>query len=107
MYRQEAERARFQSQALTIDKFLEELKLQVTLSEPTLSQLPRLAQLIQRTNQFNFTTVRRNEAEIQQLLVAGMECRVVEVSDRFGNYGLVGAVLFGLRATSLKSIRLC
>ena len=57
-------------------------------------QLPRVAQLTQRTNQFNFTTVRRTEAEIQQILTAGLECRVVEVSDRFGDYGLVGVMVF-------------
>ena len=28
---------------------------------------------------------------------SGLECRVVEVSDRFGDYGLVGVVIFGAR----------
>ena len=94
MYKQEMERVRFQTQALTIEEFLEGLNLQVKLSEPAPSQLPRVAQLTQRTNQFNFTTMRRTEAEIQQILSAGLECRVVEVSDRFGDYGLVGAMIF-------------
>jgi FkbH-like protein len=94
MYKQEIERARFQTQALTIDQFLNGLNLQVKLSKPIASQLSRFAQLTQRTNQFNFTTLRRTEAELQQILTAGMECRAVEVSDRFGDYGLVGAMVF-------------
>ena len=94
MYKQEIERARFQTQSLTIDQFLNGLNLQVKLSQPAPSQLSRLAQLTQRTNQFNFTTLRRTEAEFQQVLSGGLECRVVEVSDRFGDYGLVGAMVF-------------
>jgi FkbH-like protein len=102
MYKQEIERARFQTQALTIDDFLDGLNLQVKLSEPVSSQLSRLAQLTQRTNQFNFTTVRRTEAELQQILAAGLECRVVEVADRFGEYGLVGAMVFSASSDALK-----
>ena len=56
MYKQEAERARFQKQAPTIDEFLAGLDLQVTISEPAPEQVDRVAQLTQRTNQFNFTT---------------------------------------------------
>ncbi len=93
LYKQEIDRARFRTQALSIETFLEGLNLEVKLSEPTPVQLPRLAQLTQRTNQFNFTAVRRTEAELERLLRAGMECRVVEVSDRFGDYGLVGGMV--------------
>jgi len=57
-----------------------------------------VAQLTERTNQFNFTTIRRSAAEIGALLANGrLECLTVDVSDRFGDYGLTGVVLF--RAT--------
>ena len=98
MYKQEIERVRFQAQALTVEEFLEGLNLQVKLSKPSRAQLSRVAQLTQRTNQFNFTTVRRTEAQIQHLPRDGLECRVVEVSDRFGDYGLVGVMIFGASA---------
>jgi acyl carrier protein len=53
-----------------------------------------VAQLTQRTNQFNFTTIRHSEADLQRFLDSGAgECFTVEVSDRFGDYGLVGAVI--------------
>ena len=61
-----------------------------------------MAQLTQRTNQFNFTTIRRNDGEILHLSESGLECRVVEVSDRFGDYGLVGVMIFGVRGDSLE-----
>ncbi len=94
LYKQNLERDRFAKQSLTIDDFLAGLALKVDISEPSPSQLPRVSQLTQRTNQFNFTTIRRSESEIQQLSNSGLECRIVEVSDRFGDYGLVGVMLF-------------
>jgi thioesterase domain-containing protein/acyl carrier protein len=102
MYKQEIERARFQKQAMTIDEFLAGLDLQITISDPSPSQIARVAQLTQRTNQFNFTTVRRNDGEILHLSESGLECRIVEVKDRFGDYGLVGVMIFGVRNGCLE-----
>jgi FkbH-like protein len=95
MYKQEADRARFQRDAPTIDEFLAGLDLRVKISEPVPEQVDRIAQLTQRTNQFNFTTIRRNDGEIRRLAESGLECRAVEVRDRFGDYGLVGVMIFG------------
>ena len=58
-------------------------------------QLARVSELTQRTNQFNLTTVRRSEAEVQKLCrLREWECLVVHVKDRFGDYGLVGVIIF-------------
>ena len=102
MYKQEADRARFQRDAPTIDEFLAGLDLRVTISEPAPEQVDRVAQLTQRTNQFNFTTIRRNDGEIRRLAESGLECRAVEVRDRFGDYGLVGVMIFGGRGAELE-----
>lgn len=95
LYKQNIERDRFQKEALTIEDFLAGLGLKVEIKEVSQSNVARVSQLTQRTNQFNFTTIRRSESEIQQLSQSGLECRVVEVSDRFGDYGLVGVIIFG------------
>lgn len=102
MYQQEAERKRFQNQATSIEDFLASLELRVVIQEPALDQIGRTAQLTQRTNQFNFTTIRRGEGEIQGLGARGLECRVVETSDRFGDYGLVGVMIFGAKEDALE-----
>jgi FkbH-like protein len=101
MYQQEVERGRFLKQALTIEEFLAGLELEIKISEPARSQLARVAQLTQRTNQFNFTTIRRTDGEVERLAELGLECRIVEVSDRFGDYGLVGVMIAGERAGAL------
>ena len=95
MYQQEVERGRFLKQALTIEDFLTGLDLKIKISEPARSQLARVAQLTQRTNQFNFTTIRRTDSEVERLAESGLECWIVEVSDRFGDYGLVGVMIAG------------
>jgi FkbH-like protein len=102
MYKQEADRARFQREVPTIDEFLAGLDLRVTISEPAPEQVDRVAQLTQRTNQFNFTTIRRNDGEIRRLAESGLECRVVEVRDRFGDYGLVGVMVFDGRREAIE-----
>jgi len=80
--------------AVDLEQFMLSLGLDVRASAATAATLPRIAQLTQRTNQFNFTTIRRTEAELRSAFATGLECATFEVSDRFGDYGLVAAVLF-------------
>ena len=63
--------------------------------------MARVAQLTQRTNQMNATSIRRTEAEILELERSGATCLAVEVKDRFGNYGLTGAAIFRVAGAAL------
>jgi len=95
MYAQEAERHRARKQAASLEEFLRNLQLEVRVAPMSPKDVARVAQLTQRTNQMNFTTVRRSESDIQALLGSGKaECLTVHVSDRFGSYGLAGAIIF-------------
>ena len=95
LYQQSAQRQRLHQESLTFTDFLARLGLEIEIAQMKPKDLPRVAQLTQRTNQFNFTTIRRSEGEIQQLCAEDvLECRVVRVKDRFGDYGLVGLMLF-------------
>jgi FkbH-like protein len=95
LYRQSLQSARLQQESLTFTDFLASLNLEVDTSMAAPHQLARVAQLVERTNQFNFTGIRRTEGEIRRLCDAGSHrCLVTRVSDRFGDYGLVGAMIF-------------
>jgi FkbH-like protein len=95
MYAQAMERQRAEKQAASLEDFLQNLQLEVRIAPMPPKDLARVAQLTQRTNQMNFTTVRRSESDIQALLESGKaECLAVQVSDRFGSYGLAGAAIF-------------
>ncbi len=104
LYRQNLERDRTRRAAPSLSEFLASLDLQITLAAPTPAEIPRAAQLTFRTNQLNTTTVRRSEAELSALLAAGaLEALVVTVTDRFGDYGLVGVVLFDVVAGAVRA----
>ena len=95
LYKENAERERVRKDSLSFGDFLASLALNVQISELQPEDIERVSQLTQRTNQFNFTTVRRSEGEIRALCQVGeSECFVVKVSDRFGDYGLVGVMIF-------------
>jgi amino acid adenylation domain-containing protein/FkbH-like protein len=95
LYRQNAERERFRRQAGSFADFLADLGLAVDVVPMSREELPRVSQLTWRTNQFNTTTRRRTEGEIRDLVETGaLEAWTVSVRDRFGDYGLVGVLLF-------------
>jgi len=109
MYAQSLERLRAEKQAASLDDFLRNLLLEVRIAPMSPKDLARVAQLTQRTNQMNFTTVRRSESDIQALLESGKaECLTVHVSDRFGSYGLAGAMIFrgGVDAIAIDTFML-
>jgi FkbH-like protein len=54
--------------------------------------MPRVAQLTQKTNQFNLSLRRRSLDEIRSLS-RDADVFVVSASDRFGDYGLIGVVI--------------
>ncbi len=93
MYRENAARRSLESSVSDIGEFMAALSLQVDIELPAEDEWPRIEQLTQRTNQFNFTTRRRSVQELKSLVAQGAEVLRVRVSDRFGNYGLVGVLI--------------
>jgi FkbH-like protein len=77
--------------AASLEEFMATLDLRVSIQPNSAEKLARTSQLTQRTNQFNLTTLRRTEAEIQSL---GDEVYDIDVSDRFGDYGQTGVVIW-------------
>ncbi len=98
MYVQRAERARVARSSASLEDFLASLELDVRIAPMEPAQVERVAQLTGRTNQMNATCIRRSAAEIQRL---SEECLTVHVTDRFGSYGLTGAMLFRVAARAL------
>jgi amino acid adenylation domain-containing protein/FkbH-like protein len=94
MYRQEKEREEFRAKSLDLRDFLAGLELRVDIADLTADKVTRAAQLTLRTNQFNMTTRRRTESDLQSLWRHGKSgVLTVSVKDRFGDYGLVGLMI--------------
>ncbi|HMG53256.1 MAG TPA: HAD-IIIC family phosphatase [Kofleriaceae bacterium] len=57
------------------------------------ADVARAAQLTQKTNQFNLTTVRRSEADVEAMRRdPAWRLYALDVTDRFGDYGTTGLV---------------
>ena len=94
LYRQNIEREQLRKGSTSLANFLAGLELKIDMRPMQTADLSRVAQLMERTNQFNCTTIRRSESEIEKLWQSGAECLVVDLRDRFGDYGLAGVVIF-------------
>ena len=93
-YREEFHRQELKETRLSFRDFIDSLALNVDIAPLTEDDLPRASQLTLRTNQFNFTTRRRQESDLHQLVAdPRYVCRTVRVRDRFGDYGLVGLLI--------------
>ena len=79
---------------LTEDEFKRSLALQVRVFEVGPQHIARITQLVNKTNQFNLTAIRRTQSEIEALTLS-TEYRVfaADVTDKYGDYGLVGVAI--------------
>ena len=93
MYRENAARQEHEETTTDIAEFIESLQVVTDIAAPQDNEWTRVAQLTQRTNQFNFTTKRRTEAEMRAAPNHGAIVLRINVRDRFGDYGLVGVVI--------------
>ncbi len=94
LYRQESARQALQARSTDMDSYLRSLKMVGTITPFVRGDVPRIAQLINKSNQFNLTTKRRSEAEVLQVLsdpeIRGFSFRL---SDRFSDHGLIAVVI--------------
>lgn len=88
-YRVEKFRTDFKNQASSFSEFINGLKLQINIRSSALKDIPRISELSFRTNQFTTGTKGLSEQIIHDSMKK-YDYFVVEVSDRFGDYGLVG-----------------
>jgi FkbH-like protein len=98
-HHQEKQRRQLRSASMSLADFLSRLDVRVRVEPARLEQHARIAQLTQRTNQFNLTGRRYTAADLPHL---GLSCLTVDVTDRFGAYGLVGAVLYEVAGDALR-----
>ncbi len=100
MYREEAARHEAQQSIGSLSAFIDSLGIKTDIAPANDRNLARLAQLTQRTNQFNINLKRLDEADLRAMLAAsGTYHYAVSVRDRFGDYGVVGQ----MRASEAES----
>lgn len=79
---------------LDLDAFLARLEVRVDLAWNAPEHRLRIAQLTQKTNQWNVTTRRYTEAEVDALLAADdVDVLTASYADRYGQEGVVGLAI--------------
>jgi FkbH-like protein len=98
MYREQALRKEALAAEVDLPAMMRSLELQARFGKATARDLDRLTELVQRTNQFNTTTIRYTRQQLQQLLQSATDhVFVSDLRDKFGNLGLVCVAILSTR----------
>jgi FkbH-like protein len=94
LYRQAAQRREALTRAFDYPAMMTALGLEVQFGRANARNLDRIVELVQRTNQFNTTTIRHTKQALQGLLSSDQHAvYVASLRDKFGRLGLVAVVI--------------
>jgi FkbH-like protein len=96
MYQEQTKREHEKKSYSNIDDYLKNLKLSLISKTSIESEIPRLSQLTLKTNQFNTTTYRYSESELQKFYDAGDLLISFKLEDKYGDYGIIGFIMIRL-----------
>ena len=94
MYQNEAKRKQEMSSSLNLDDYIAKLEMVADIHKMREPELERVVQLINKTNQFNVTTKRYTQAEVEE--IAKDPDNVIYVvcsSDKYGDNGLISVII--------------
>ena len=93
-YRAERQRKAIQATAASLDDYLLSLQIRAKIAPAESSQIPRVAQLTQKTNQFNLTTRRYTETDIQAFCCEPNKVVLcLWLADKMAEFGIVGVAI--------------
>jgi FkbH-like protein len=93
-YREEVTRSNFQKTLTSIDDYLSSLEMVSIVRVFDDFSIPRVAQLTQRSNQFNLRAIRYSEADIERMRKSNKFLTLsFHLRDKFGDYGLIGLLI--------------
>lgn len=101
-YIAEQSRTKMISEMESYDDYLKALEMKAVCAPFDEFHTPRIAQLTQRSNQFNVRTVRYTDSEIEAIRADDKYItRYFKLSDRFGDHGLISVVILEKREDHL------
>jgi FkbH-like protein len=94
LYQENTARESAMDSAADLDSFLRGLDMEANMGAADSYHLPRMAQLLGKTNQFHLTTTRQSEAELAALAKdPSVWLRWFSLRDRFGDHGLISVAI--------------
>lgn len=102
MYQVEAKRKEHSFSYTSYEDYLDNLEMEVEILPFSDFTIPRVAQLSQRSNQFNLRTIRYSESELKQMIDnPNFFTFTVDINDRFGSYGIISIIIGEVRESTL------
>ncbi|HWE02466.1 MAG TPA: HAD-IIIC family phosphatase [Tepidisphaeraceae bacterium] len=98
LYAERRMRTELEATATSLEDFYRSLRMKAIIEPVNAKTLSRAAQLTQKTNQFNLTTRRYSERQLDQRLAApDWRAFTVQVADRFGDNGIIGLAILRIQ----------
>lgn len=99
-YQEEAKRLNMQNAYANEDEFLQSLEMESEVARFNKFNTPRVAQLSQRSNQFNLRTIRYTAADIERISRDNSYIPFAfSLADKFGDYGMISAVILKIEGS--------
>jgi FkbH-like protein len=92
-YQANAKRSNEKKKFTDIGEYIKSLDIKIEIQKANEFNIPRIAQMSQKTNQFNLTTKRYTDADIKSFLEQGYDIYCISVSDKFGDNGITGEII--------------
>jgi FkbH-like protein len=96
-YKANAQRNSLQTSITDLNEYIRQLGIVLKIEEVNELSLLRVAQMTQKTNQFNLTTHRYSDADIRSMLASGHKIYTLSVSDKFGDNGITGLCIIRMQ----------
>jgi FkbH-like protein len=107
MYKQQIERENSKIAFSSIEDYLASLEIELTVVKNDKAHKQRIAQLTQKTNQFNLTTFRYTESQINHFMSdERYEVYAMFVKDKFGDNGLSGVCIAKVDEKEPKNVNI-
>ena len=91
-YKANANRQKELCKFTNLDEYLGSLNIEVEVQSLNEYNLSRIAQMTQKTNQFNLTTKRYNDSDLLAFAKDGWKIYCIKVKDKFGDSGITGTM---------------
>lgn len=92
-YKANINRTQEKNQFTDLESYLSSLEIEITVTEANRFNIFRIAQMTQKTNQFNLTTKRYTDTDIRNLEGREFPIYCISVKDKFGDNGITGAII--------------
>lgn len=94
-YKENFKRESLKATATSYNDYLASLEQHAFINKFEMSRLERITQLINKTNQFNLTTARLTNADVESLMLSDSNMTAyVSLKDKFGDNGVI-SVIYG------------